>query len=63
LKGRGKRFAAPIYIRRERVIQTPSNLRVEENKNNKKGTKKKMKSPSKRKPLGQNQPARLQLLA
>jgi hypothetical protein len=50
LKGRGKRFAAPIYIRRERVIQTPRNLRVKETKTTKNEQKrKKRNSPSQRK--------------
>ena len=63
MKGRGKRFAAPIYIRRERVIQTPRNLREKETKTTKNEQKrKKRKQPKPKINHWANQLARLQLL-
>jgi TfoX/Sxy family transcriptional regulator of competence genes len=48
LKGRGKRIAAPIYIRRERYIQTPRELRERRRKTTKKN-RKEQKQPNQKK--------------
>jgi TfoX/Sxy family transcriptional regulator of competence genes len=48
LKGRGKRIAAPIYIRRERYIQTPRELREMRRKTTKKN-RKEQKQPNQKK--------------
>jgi hypothetical protein len=54
LKGRGKRIAAPIYIRRERYIQTPRELRERRRKTTKKEQKRtKTAEPKEKEPLGQ----------
>jgi hypothetical protein len=49
LKGRGKRIAAPIYIRRERYIQTPRELRERRRKTTKKEQRRKQKQPNQKK--------------
>jgi hypothetical protein len=58
----GKRFAAPIYIRREKEIQTPRNLKERKQKTTKKKNrkgKKKRKQPKPKKNHWANQPASL----
>jgi hypothetical protein len=58
LKGRGKRFATPIYIRMEKEVQTLGSSRERKwktTKNEQKGKNRKEKrpKPKKKKPLGQ----------